>query len=330
MTDLVVEGLTVALHDGAVRVVDDVGFVVEGGRTTAIVGESGSGKSLAALALLGLLPDAARVVGGRARLVDPKRDADGSGDVDLLALTEPVLRRVRGARAAMVFQEPLTALDPLMRIDDQVGEALRLHRGLSRSQARQAARSLLAAVSVPAERADAYPHQLSGGQRQRVLIACALAAEPEVLIADEPTTALDVTVQAGILALLRRLADERHLGVLLITHDLGVVAEVADHVVVMYAGRVVERGAVDDVLAAPQHPYTRGLLASVPSLAVRGEPLPAIPGAVPPVERWATAFAGGCRFRDRCIDAFDRCVDEPALVTIGARDVRCWRAEVPA
>ena len=231
------------------------------------------------------------------------------------------LRALRGRRIAMVFQEPMTALNPMLRIDDQVGEAVRIHMGLSRTQARQEARSLLEQVGVPANRAEAFPHQLSGGQRQRVVLASALAARPEFLIADEPTTALDVTVQAEILTLLRRLALERHLGVLLITHDLGVVAEVADDVCVLYAGRVVERGSVDVVFGAPLHPYTQGLLASLPSRAPRGEPLPAIRGAVAPVERWP----GGCRFRDRCDRAIDACAAEPALVVVDDRAVRCLR-----
>ncbi len=326
MSDLVVEGLSVTLQrSGDIRVVDDVGFTVRTGHTTALVGESGSGKTLTALSLLRLLPAAATIVHGTATLTGGTTLDDPS--VEILALSEAALRAIRGRRVAMVFQEPMTALNPLRRIDDQVGEALRIHMGLSRTQARQEARSLLDQVGLPAERAAAFPHQLSGGQRQRVMLAAALAANPEILIADEPTTALDVTVQAQVLALLRRLAVERHLGVLLITHDLDVVAEVADDVCVLYAGRVVERGAVDVVFAAPQHPYTQGLLASLPSSAPRGQPLPAIAGAVPPVERWPS----GCRFRDRCDRAIDACAAEPALVVINGVAVRCVRvAEVAA
>jgi len=324
VSDLVVDGLSITLRrGGAVRVVDDVAFTVVAGRTTALVGESGSGKTLTALSLLRLLPEAATIVGGHVTLTGGTTLDEPA--VDVLGLDDKALRAIRGRRIAMVFQEPMTALNPLLRIDDQIGEALRIHMGLSRSQARQEALSLLEQVSLPASRAAAFPHQLSGGQRQRVMLAAALAANPEILIADEPTTALDVTVQAEILALLRRLAVERQLGVLLITHDLGVVAEVADDVCVLYAGRVVERGAVDVVFNAPLHPYTQGLLASLPSLAPRGQPLPAIPGAVPPIERWPT----GCRFRDRCDRATEACATDPALVVVNDRAVRCVRVGGP-
>ncbi len=316
MTDLVVDGLSVAFGSG-IHVVDDVDFVVRGGRTLALVGESGSGKTLTALSLLRLQPAAASIVAGRARLVG--RVGGGPTEVDVLAADDAALRGLRGRRVAMVFQEPMSALNPLVRIDDQIGESLRIHMGLSRTQARAEARSLLDQVGVAASRANAFPHELSGGQRQRVMLAAALAARPEILIADEPTTALDVTVQATVLALLKRLSVERQLGVLLITHDLGVVAEVADDVCVMYAGRIVERGPVDDVLRAPAHPYTRGLLASLPSLAPRGQPLPAIRGAVQPPEQWPT----GCRFRDRCDVATDVCATAPPLVQLGARQARC-------
>ena len=321
MTDLVIDNLSIAFASG-VHVVDHVDFVVRGSRTLALVGESGCGKTLTALALLRLNPAAAHIVGGRARLVG--RAGGGPTEVDLLAASEAGLRQVRGRRVAMVFQEPMSALNPLVRIDDQVGEALQIHMGLSRSQARAEARSLLDQVGVAAARANAFPHELSGGQRQRVMLAAALAAGPEILIADEPTTALDVTVQATILALLKRLSVERQLGVLLITHDLGVVAEVADDVCVMYAGLIVERGPVDDVLRSPAHPYTRGLLASLPALALPGQPLPAIRGTVQPPEQWPT----GCRFRDRCDVATEVCATTPPLVQLGARQVRC-HAVVP-
>lgn len=323
MTDLVVDNLSLAFASG-VRVVDDVDFVVRGGRTLALVGESGSGKTLTALSLLRLHPNAAQIVAGRARLVG--RANGGPTEVDVLAADDAALRGLRGRRIAMVFQEPMSALNPLLRIDDQVGEALAIHMGLSRTQARAEARSLLDQVGVAAARANAFPHELSGGQRQRVMLAAALAARPEILIADEPTTALDVTVQATVLALLKRLGVERQLGVLLITHDLGVVAEVADDVCVMYAGRIVERGPVDDVLRAPSHPYTRGLLASLPSLAPRGQPLPAIRGAVQPPEQWPS----GCRFRDRCDLATDACTTDPPLVQVGTRQVRCHVVTAPA
>ncbi|MDP2340852.1 MAG: ABC transporter ATP-binding protein [Deltaproteobacteria bacterium] len=321
MADLVVEHLTVLLDTGvgAARVVDDVSFTVPAGRAVALVGESGSGKTLTALALLRLLPDVAQIGGGSVRL-----QADGTPSVDVLSLSERALAGVRGARIGMVFQEPMTALNPLLRVDDQAGEALRVHRGLSKKAARAAASSLLERLGVPAARASAYPHELSGGQRQRVMLAVALAASPEVLIADEPTTALDVTVQAQILALLQQEQKARGLALLLITHDLGVVAEVCDDVVVMYAGRVVENGSVVDVFAAPRHPYTRALLASIPARATPGEPLPQIPGQVPALSSWPT----GCRFRDRCPSADDACTAEPPVVVIGAQTVRCFHPVV--
>ena len=311
MADLVVEHLTVLLEtgNGPARVVDDVSFCVPAGRAVALVGESGSGKTLTALALLRLLPDVARIVGGSVTL----------GDVDLVTLSERALGKVRGAQVAMVFQEPMTALNPLVRVDDQAGEALRVHRGLSKKEARAAATSTLERLGVPSARARAYPHELSGGQRQRVMLAVALAASPAVLIADEPTTALDVTVQAQILALLQQERQARGLGLLLITHDLGVVAEVCDDVVVMYAGRVVEAGGVVDVFARPRHPYTRALLASIPARATPGEPLPQIPGQVPAPSSWPT----GCRFRDRCASADETCASEPPVVVIDAQRVRC-------
>ena len=326
VADLVVEHLTVLLRmnngDDA-RVVDDVSFTVAAGRSLALVGESGSGKTLTALALLRLLPDVAHISAGSALL----RTLDESGpvDVDLLSLPESALARVRGKRVAMVFQEPMTALNPLLRVDDQAGEALRVHKGLSKKQARVAATELLGKMGVPASRACAYPHELSGGQRQRVMLAMALAAAPEVLIADEPTTALDVTVQAQILSLLQHEQQTRRLALLLITHDLGVVAEVCDDVVVMYAVRVVESGSVVDVFAHPRHPYTQALLAAIPSRAQPGKPLPQIPGQVPSVAQWPT----GCRFRDRCPQADEACIGEPPMkilaadVGTGTQLVRC-------
>jgi peptide/nickel transport system ATP-binding protein len=321
VSDLVVEGLSVSVPGpaGRVRVTDAVDLVARGGRATALVGESGSGKTLTALALLRLLPRGVDIDAGRILL---RRAADSDDDVvDVAALDDVGLRRVRGRRIAMIFQEPMTALNPLVRVVDQVGEAIVIHEGISRRAARPRATALLERVGVPSTRAQAYPHELSGGQRQRVMIAAALAADPEVVIADEPTTALDVTVQAQVLALLRSLVQERQMALLLITHDLGVVAEVCDDVCVLYAGRVVERGSVDDVFGDPRHPYTRGLLRSMPSTAPRGEPLPAIRGQVPPIDRWPA----GCRFRDRCDDAIDICAHDPPLVAIGPRVVRCAR-----
>ena len=315
---LAVDGLAIdvvtgsARGAGSARVVDDVSFVVHEGRATALVGESGSGKTLTALSLLRLLPDAATVVAGRV-VVD--------GD-DLLTLSGPALRQVRGKKVAMVFQEPMLALNPLMRVDDQAGEALRVHQQLSKKAARAAATTLLERMGLPAARASAYPHELSGGQRQRVMLASALSASPRFLIADEPTTALDVTVQAQILRLLREEQQARGLGLLLITHDLGVVAEACDDVVVMYAGKVVEQGAVKDVFAQPRHPYMQALLAAMPSLATPGQPLPQIPGQVPPAGQWPQ----GCRFRDRCARADAACEVDPPVVVVGASRVRCVHA----
>jgi len=321
VSDLVVEGLSVSVPGagGRLRVTDGVDLVARGGRATALVGESGSGKTLTALALLRLLPRGVAVDAGRILLRRP--GADGEDVVDLAALDDAALRRVRGRRVAMIFQEPMTALNPLVRVADQVAEAIVIHEGLGRRAARTRATALLERVGVPSTRALAWPHELSGGQRQRVMIAAALAGDPEVVIADEPTTALDVTVQAQVLALLRSLVEERQMALLLITHDLGVVAEVCDDVCVLYAGRVAERGSVAEVFADPRHPYTRGLLRSMPSTAPRGQPLPAIRGQVPPVDRWPV----GCRFRDRCDDAIDVCASDPPVITIGARVVRCAR-----
>ncbi len=319
MTGLHVQGLTVAMETtlGPVTVVDGVDLDVQGGRCSALVGESGSGKTLTALSLVRLLPTSARITAGTISL----HDHDG-GTVDVMGLDDAGLRRVRGRRIAMIFQEPMTALNPLMRVVDQVGEGLEIHLNLRRRAARQRATTLLERVGVPAARATAYPHELSGGQRQRVMIAAALAADPDIVIADEPTTALDVTVQAQVLQLLRELVAERDMGLLLITHDLGVVAQVCDDVTVLYAGRVVEQGSTVDVFKSPHHPYTRGLLASMPSTAPRGKPLPAIRGVVPPLGRWPA----GCRFRDRCDVASDACAVDPPMVTVGERRVRCIHA----
>ncbi|NVJ02317.1 ABC transporter ATP-binding protein, partial [Myxococcus sp. AM009] len=276
-----------------------------------VVGESGCGKSLTALSLLRLAPEPpVRVVGGEVRFQGR----------DLLTLPETELRRVRGRHAAMIFQEPMTSLNPVFTVGEQIGEGARLHLGASRAQARDKAVEMLRQVGIPApaERVDAYPHQLSGGMRQRVMMAMALACDPALLIADEPTTALDVTIQAQILDLLARLQAERGMAVLLITHDLGVVAESCDAVVVMYAGRVVERAPVRALFAWPAHPYTAGLLRSLPSRRdVGGAPasrarLRAIPGRVPPLRQ----LPAGCAFRERCERALDVCAHvKPALTS---------------
>ncbi|MGY1748926.1 ABC transporter ATP-binding protein [Modestobacter sp. SYSU DS0511] len=295
----------------------DVSFDVHPGETVAVVGESGSGKSVTALAVMGLL-DSGRVEGGSIRYRDE----------DLARVTPRRLRDIRGDEIAMVFQNPMTALDPLYTVGNQIVEAIRLHRDLKRSEARQRAVDLLREVGLPdpERRARSYPHELSGGQQQRVMIAIALACNPALLIADEPTTALDVTVEAQILRLMRRLQRDHGTAMLFITHDMGVVAEMADRVVVMYAGKVVEQGPVEDVLADPQNPYTRALLGSIPSPTISRDVLmPAIRGAVPSL----LETPSGCRFHPRCPEVFDRCpTEEPSLLQITAgRESRCWLHE---
>jgi peptide/nickel transport system ATP-binding protein len=310
-------GLRVALRDGT-RLVDDVSLRVAPGEVVGLVGESGSGKSMTAYAALGLFPTAeARIAAGEVRL-------EGR---DLTRLTPPEWRQVRGARVGMVFQDPSSFLDPLLPAGRQVAEALVAHGEAHGAGAR--VRTLLDQVELPQSVAARYPHELSGGQRQRVLIAAALAMRPALLIADEPTTALDVSVQAGILALLRRLRLDTGLAVLLITHDLGVIAETCDRVYVMYAGQIVETATTAALFEAPRHPYTQGLLASLLDPAVRRDTLFSIPGAVPP----ARAMPAGCRFHPRCPLALpDPCAATPpplrAYRPIGAD--RCWRSGEPA
>ena len=257
--------------------------------TLALVGESGCGKSVTAMSVMGLVrPPGGRVAAGRILL-------DGE---DLAGLSEPALERLRGDRMAMIFQEPMTALNPVMTVGDQVAESLRIHRGLSRHAALDRARGLFEEVKIPsaATRLGEYPHQFSGGMRQRVMIAMALACDPAVLLADEPTTALDVTIQAQVLGLLADLREKHRMAVLFITHNLGVVAEIADRVAVMYAGEIVESGPVRSIFAAPAHPYTRALFAAIPRLDVPGQALAAIPGRVPALD----AMPEGCRFAPRC------------------------------
>ena len=302
---LAVERLSVSI--GAAAVLSDVSFGVAAGEAVGIVGESGSGKSMAALAVMRLLPAAARASG---RI--------GFGGHDLLAMGEGALNRVRGARIGIVFQEPMTALDPLRRAIDQVCEPLLLHRGHRRRPARDIAAALLARVGVA--RPAAYPHQLSGGQRQRVMIAAALACGPALLVADEPTTALDATVQAQILDLLADLQRERGMALLLISHDLGVVGAATARLLVMYAGRVVEQGATASVFARLAHPYTRGLFAASPH-AVRDGRLTPMPGQAPDPR----ALPAGCAFAPRCPRAGDDCVARaPRLEGTPAHQVACW------
>ena len=313
-----IEGLTVSFPGpaGRMRVIEDISLSIERGEILGLVGESGSGKSVTALAAMRLLSPNARIDSGSVRLA-------GS---DLAQASRADLLRLRGADIAMIFQEPMTSLNPLFRAGFQIGETLEAHRGLSRGQAHERAIELMRAVGIsdPERRVDDYPHQLSGGMRQRVMIAMAMACNPKVLIADEPTTALDVTIQAQILALVRRLRDDTGMGVLLITHDLGVVAGMARRVVVMYAGLVMEEAPVQPLFAAPLHPYTRLLLKSIPRVGVKSARLHQIAGTTPPPSR----FPSGCRFHPRCPDAIAQCRTElPPLETMpDGRRVRCWRA----
>jgi peptide/nickel transport system ATP-binding protein/oligopeptide transport system ATP-binding protein len=303
---------------GVAKAVDGVSFDVGAGETLGIVGESGCGKTVTALSIMGLLPQPpARVVeGSSVRL---------AGE-ELVGAPEARVRALRGNESSMVFQEPMSSLNPVYTVGDQIGETLRLHRRMDRRAAREATIALVDEVGIPdaTRRVDEYPHQLSGGMRQRVMIAMAIACAPKLLIADEPTTALDVTIQAQILELLAGLRRTHGMAVLLITHDLGVVAEVCDRVVVMYAGQVVETGSVEDIFARPAHPYTRGLLGSLPSLEARGRRLTSIPGAVPSPLHWPV----GCRFRARCSLAGPGCEATQELMPVGAngRTARCWRA----
>ena len=305
-TVLEVEGLQTYLFTrlGVVKAVDDVSFAVHRGETLAIVGESGCGKTMTALSLLRLVPNPpGRIVGGSVKL-------DGK---DLVALSEPAMRDIRGNDISMIFQEPMTSLNPVMTIGAQISETLRLHQDLSKAAALEKTIEMLRLVRIPepAQRAKEYPHQLSGGMRQRAMIAMALACNPRVLIADEPTTALDVTIQAQILDLILDLQKKLGTAVILITHDLAVVAETAQRVIVMYAGRKVEEADVEELFEAPLHPYTHGLLASIPRLAVIGgdtgveanDRLKEIPGVVPAL----TNLPPGCSFAPRCPFADDRC-----------------------
>jgi peptide/nickel transport system ATP-binding protein len=311
-----------------VRSVDGVSFRVHRGKTVAVVGESGSGKSVTSLSIMRLLAAPGRIVDGEILY----RAGDGRV-LDLARLPERAMRGIRGREIAMIFQEPMTSLNPLFTVGDQIVEMIRLHEPVSRVAARERARAMLDLVEIPAaaRRLDDYPHQMSGGMRQRVMIALALACNPKLLIADEPTTALDVTIQAQILDLLRRLQDEIGMSILFITHNLGVVAEIAHQVVVMYAGRVVEEAAVRRLFEHQKHPYTRGLLACIPN-AVRdrtadGERLRLnpIPGSVPSVH----ALPPGCSFAPRCSFRIERCAENPPLMEAEhAHLSRCWRHEV--
>ena len=317
---LEVNDLRVGFHteQGEALAVDGLSFSVGAGETLGIVGESGCGKSVTALSILGLVAD------------PPGRILSGSSvrlhGEELLTASPARLRDVRGGRIAMVFQEPMTSLNPVLRVGDQIAEAVRRHTKLRGDAVKERVVALLDRVDIPdpVGRARAWPHQLSGGMRQRAMIAMALAGDPELLIADEPTTALDVTIQARILELLDDLRREREMALLLITHDLGVVAQVADRVAVMYAGRIVEQGPSEKLFSRPAHPYTVGLLRSIPDPDRPADRLEAIPGSVPPPHAWPS----GCRFHPRCTVALDRCrKDSPSLMEAPGTRAACWLVE---
>jgi len=317
-TLLELKGLAVdfATDDGTVHAVDGIDLALARGRTLGLVGESGCGKSVTSLAIMGLLPPENSTVGGK--VVFEGRD--------LLTIDARGMRDLRGARLAMIFQEPMTSLNPAYTIGDQIVEAIQRHQGLDAAAARARAIEMLKLVRIPSpeKRIDDYPHKLSGGMRQRAMIAMALACGPQLLIADEPTTALDVTIQAQILDLMRRLRRDTGTAIILITHDLGVVAEMADDVAVMYAGQIVERAAVRDLFARPEHPYTVGLLGSIPRLDEKRERLPSIEGRVPDMSRPPP----GCRFAARCPFVEPECREmAPALVEVAPGHLsRCRRA----
>ena len=303
---------------GLVRAVDGVDLGVQAGRTVGLVGESGSGKSVTALSTMRLIDAPGRIESGSRILFDGR---------DLAVLDEKELLRVRGNDISMIFQEPMTSLNPVFTVGDQIAEAVHLHRRVGADAAKRRAVEMLQLVGIPSaeRRVNEYPHQMSGGMRQRVMIAIALACEPRLLIADEPTTALDVTIQAQILELMRELRDRLGMAMMLITHDLGIIAEMADDVAVMYAGRIVERGPVDSIFRSPQHPYTEALLHSIPLLGMtQEEPLKVIRGMVPSALSWP----GGCRFEPRCDHAFDRCrKEDPPLMGVGMQSSACWLCE---
>ena len=305
---------------GKVRAIRDVSFSIAEGEILALVGESGSGKSVTSLSIMGLLNSNGRVVEGSKIVFDGQ---------NLLELSERKLQKIRGNSISMIFQEPMTSLNPIFTVGDQILESILLHTKLSKKEAQEKLIDLLDTVGIPNphKRIHDYPHQMSGGMRQRIMIAMAMACEPKLLIADEPTTALDVTIQAQILDLIYRMRDKFNISVLLITHDLGVVAEAADRVAVMYCGRIVEEGSTQDILTDPKHPYTLGLLKSIPRLDENSERLFMIPGMVPPPEE---VPLNGCAFADRCAQCVASCREHlPELIDLGAagRKVRCVHFE---
>ena len=314
LRNLVVEFVT---RHGTLRALDGISFSIAPGEVLGVVGESGAGKSLTGAAVIGLLEPPGRIASGEVLLAGQR--------IDHLPMED--LRHIRGKRIGTIFQDPLTSLDPLYRVGEQLIDTIRTHLPVSEQEARARAIALLAEVGIPApeKRIDGYPHEFSGGMRQRVVIALALAAEPELIIADEPTTALDVSVQAQIIAVLKKLCRERGTAVMLITHDMGVIAETADRVAVMYAGRVIEIGPVRDVVKSPKHPYAKGLMGSIPALDERPERLLQIEGAMPRL----TAIPQGCAFHPRCPHVMPRCHGaRPVLEAVGAGQVACFLHEV--
>ncbi|MDZ7794505.1 MAG: ABC transporter ATP-binding protein [Spirochaetia bacterium] len=314
---LQVNDLKIEFHTdhGAVVAVDGIDFSLERGETLGLVGESGAGKSVTSLAVMGLLPKYASVTG-----------SVNYQDKNLLAFTEHELQKIRGDRISMIFQEPMTSLNPVFTIQDQLSETIELHQGGSRAEILERTVDSLDLVGIPNARRimKQYPHQLSGGMRQRIMIAMALACNPDILIADEPTTALDVTIQAQILLLMRNLQERLDTGVLLITHDLGVVAQVAHKVGVMYAGQIVEFSSMDELFRRPKHPYTRGLLATIPNIDIKQAKLPIIEGTMPDL----TTLPAACRFHPRCPECREICrIKEPPAYQVGESMIRCWNFE---
>jgi len=308
--DLVVQFPT---RRGVLTAVDRISFDIAPGEVVGVVGESGAGKSMTGAAVIGLLEPPGRIAGGEIWLKGERIDN----------LAPEAMRKIRGKRIGMVFQDPLTSLNPLYTVGEQLMETIQTHTRLTTAQARARAVDLLTEVGIPApeKRIDAYPHQFSGGMRQRVVLALALCAEPELVIADEPTTALDVSVQAQIITLLKNLCKEHGTAVMLITHDMGVIAETADRVAVMYAGRIAEIGPVQDVIKRARHPYTEGLMGSIPSLDATSDRLVQIPGSMPRL----TAIPQGCAFNPRCPRVFDRCrIERPEPMAVGGSQVACW------
>jgi peptide/nickel transport system ATP-binding protein len=313
--DLTVEFVT---RRGTLRALDTISFDIARGEVLGVVGESGAGKSVTGSAIIGLIDPPGRIAGGEVVLSGARVDD----------LPPDAMRKVRGKRIGMIFQDPLTSLNPLYRVGEQLVETIQTHTALNAADARKRAIALLDEVGIPApdRRIDGYPHEFSGGMRQRVVIALALCAEPEFIIADEPTTALDVSVQAQIIALIKRLCSERGTSVMLVTHDMGVIAETADRVAVMYAGRIAEIGPVRDVVKEPLHPYAKGLMGAIPSIEGDADRLVQIPGSMPRL----SAIPKGCAFNPRCAHAFARCHSErPELISVGERQVACHLYDEP-